>query len=92
MDDFKAPAAILLIKSVAAWRAQHGKEPSSAAERREFKDLLRSWQHTIDGIPVEEENFTVSRLTVMSYSLAAGLLSHPKAAYELLCGLPCFDA
>lgn len=52
-------AAILLIKAVNAWSAQHGKEPSSAADRREFKNLLRSWQHTIDGIPVEEENFSV---------------------------------
>eukprot|EP00892_Ulva_mutabilis_P000800 jgi/Ulvmu1/10720/UM068_0005.1 len=52
------PWALLLIKAVKAWRDQHGTEPSSAAERRQFKELLRGWQHTIDGIPVEEENFT----------------------------------
>ncbi|KAL4419001.1 hypothetical protein ABPG77_000866 [Micractinium sp. CCAP 211/92] len=53
------PYAALLIKAAQQWRREHdGQLPGSYAERSAFKDLLKSWQRQIDGIPLEEENFT----------------------------------
>lgn len=52
------PWGVLLVKAGQLWRAQHDNDlPRSAADRAAFKDLLRSWQRTIDGIPIPEENF-----------------------------------
>ena len=52
-------AVLLLVKATSAWRATHqGQLPQTASERSEFKDLLRSWQRSIDGCPIPEENFT----------------------------------
>lgn len=46
------------MKAAAVWRADHdGALPSSAADRAAFKDLIGSWQRTIDGCPIPEENF-----------------------------------
>jgi hypothetical protein len=52
-------AAVLLLKAMAAWRAQHGAPPATAAERRECQSLLDSWQRKVNGIPTIEENFQV---------------------------------
>lgn len=47
-------AAILLIKAAHEWQNHHsGKLPSSSAQRSEFKDIIKSWQRQIDGIPIE---------------------------------------
>jgi hypothetical protein len=47
-------AAVLLIQAAATWQREHGgKLPGSYAERTAFKDLLKSWQRHIDGIPLE---------------------------------------
>lgn len=52
-------AGLLLIKAAQEWKAAHGGcLPRSAADRAAFKDLLRSWQRSVDGIPLMEENFT----------------------------------
>lgn len=48
------PAAVLLIKAAQQWQQEHdGQLPGSYAERSAFKDLLKSWQRHIDGIPLE---------------------------------------
>ncbi|KAA6425651.1 MAG: NEDD8-activating enzyme E1 regulatory subunit-like [Trebouxia sp. A1-2] len=53
------PYAILLIKASHEWQKSHsGKLPSSSAQRSEFKNIIKSWQRQIDGIPIEEENFS----------------------------------
>jgi hypothetical protein len=45
---------VLLIQAAATWQREHGgKLPGSYAERTAFKDLLKSWQRHIDGIPLE---------------------------------------
>ena len=47
-------AAVLLIKAVHEWKQKHGsKLPSGSAQRTEFKDIIKSWQRQIDGIPIE---------------------------------------
>lgn len=48
------PAAVLLAKAAKQWQEQHdGKLPGSYPERAAFKDMIRSWQRHIDGIPLE---------------------------------------
>lgn len=52
------PYAVLLIQAAQQWKEAHdGQLPSSYPDRNAFKDLVRSWQRHIDGIPLEEENF-----------------------------------
>ena len=47
-------AAILLIKAAHEWQKSHsGKLPSSSAQRSEFKNIIKSWQRQIEGIPIE---------------------------------------
>ena len=47
-------AAILLIKAAHEWQKSHsGKLPSTSAQRSEFKNIIKSWQRQIDGIPIE---------------------------------------
>lgn len=47
-------AAILLIKAAQQWQQQHNdKLPSSSAQRTEFKNIIKSWQRQIDGVPLE---------------------------------------
>jgi hypothetical protein len=47
-------AAILLIKAAHEWQKSHsGKLPSSSAQRSDFKNIIKSWQRQIDGIPIE---------------------------------------
>ena len=44
----------LLIQAADKWRSQHeGQLPKSYADKQAFKELLRSWEHSIDGIPIE---------------------------------------
>ncbi|KAL4859524.1 NEDD8-activating enzyme E1 regulatory subunit AXR1 [Chlorella vulgaris] len=53
------PYALLLLKATKHWKEEHGgKLPSSYPERTAFKDLVNSWQRHVDGIPLDEENFT----------------------------------
>lgn len=66
-------AAVLLIKAIAAWKAEHGDPPSSSAERRAFKQVIQGWRHTIDGIPVEEENFEVRLLVLEAAMVPVGV-------------------
>ena len=45
---------MLLIKAIERWRGEHGGSlPSSSKDKAAFRQLLQSWQRTIDGIPVE---------------------------------------
>ena len=47
-------AAVLLIKAAQEWQKQHGsKLPSNSSQRTEFKDLIKSWQRQIEGVPLE---------------------------------------
>jgi len=53
------PYVALLIQAAHEWKAAHnGELPSTTAERREFKESISRKQRTIDGIPVDEENFS----------------------------------
>lgn len=53
------PYGLLLTKAALHWRETHdGQLPRSSKDKAAFKELLRSWQRTIDGVPVEEENFS----------------------------------
>jgi hypothetical protein len=38
---------------VLKWRAEHSNLPSNARERASFRQLLKSWQRSIDGVPLE---------------------------------------
>jgi len=44
---------VLLVKAVIKWRAERGGLPSSSRERASFKQLLKSWQRNIDGVPID---------------------------------------
>lgn len=46
--------AVLLAQAAKQWQQEHGGAlPSSTPERDAFKELLKSWQRNIDGIPLE---------------------------------------
>ena len=50
---FLPPAVAILLQAVAAWKGQHsGKLPSSSKEKSEFKELIKSWQRKVDGVPI----------------------------------------
>lgn len=52
------PYAVILIKAAEHWKDRHqGNLPKGSKENSEFKDLVRSWQRSIDGCPMPEENF-----------------------------------
>jgi hypothetical protein len=55
-------AATLLLKAVKQWRLHHDAPPANAAERRAFKESIQQWQRSIEGIPLEEDNFQVGML------------------------------
>ena len=45
-------AAILLLKGAQQWCAEHSRQlPQGSKEKAAFKQMLKSWQRTIDGIP-----------------------------------------
>lgn len=45
---------ILLIKAVQRWRKEHDSTlPANAKEKAAFRAMLKSWQRSVDGIPVE---------------------------------------
>ena len=47
-------AAVLLIQALSAWHDAHmGRLPSSAEEKVQFRALLRSWQRSTDGVPMQ---------------------------------------
>ena len=49
---------MLLVKAAKQWIDKHdGQLPSSYAERTAFKDILKSWQRHIDGIPLEVHTY-----------------------------------
>lgn len=57
-DHSHVPFGILLVKAASEWKNHHdGQLPKGSKECRAFKDLLRSWQRSIDGCPIPEENF-----------------------------------
>ena len=46
--------AILLLKAASQWQGQHGsKLPQGSTQRSEFKQIIQSWQRSIDGVPIE---------------------------------------
>ena len=48
------PAAVLLIQAVKHWQATHGPQlPANAKEKQAFRDILSSWQRSIEGVPLE---------------------------------------
>lgn len=54
MCQYIVAAAILLIKAAQQWQQQHNdKLPSTSAQRTEFKNIIKSWQRQIEGIPLE---------------------------------------
>ncbi len=47
-------AGVVLVKAALQWRADHhGTLPATSSERTAFRDLLRSWQRSVDGVPLE---------------------------------------
>mmetsp|Transcript_21156 Transcript_21156/g.58704 ORF Transcript_21156/g.58704 Transcript_21156/m.58704 type:complete len:539 (-) Transcript_21156:37-1653(-) len=62
MDDVlhkHIPYTALLIQAAQQWKEAHGGSlPSSTAERREFKALVSANQRSVEGVHVEEENFS----------------------------------
>jgi hypothetical protein len=44
---------VILVKAAQQWQAQHDALPKTAADRAAFKDLIRSWQRPVNGMPVE---------------------------------------
>lgn len=47
------PAAVLLIRAAQRWREQHDGLPKTAAQRSDFKHLIKSWQRQVDGFPLD---------------------------------------
>lgn len=46
-------AVAILLQAVAAWKGEHmGKLPSNSKEKAEFKELIKSWQRKVDGVPI----------------------------------------
>ena len=49
-----ACAGVLLIKAVQQWHEEHRSAlPGSAKEKAAFRSMLKSWQRSIDGVPLE---------------------------------------
>ena len=47
-------AAVLLVQAAKQWQEAHGGQlPTTYPDRAAFKDILKSWQRHIDGIPLE---------------------------------------
>ena len=47
-------AAVLLIQAVKHWYATHGPNlPANSKEKQAFRDILKSWQRSIEGVPLE---------------------------------------
>lgn len=56
-------AAVLLIKAVQRWRAEHDSAlPKTSKEKASFRTMLKSWQRHIDGVPLEVRCMQLSRL------------------------------
>ena len=67
-------AVALLIQAADRWKSEHnGSLPKSYVEKQEFKDLLRGWQHKIDGVPIEVGSWTSWDFTCMRNFNAPGL-------------------
>lgn len=91
-------AAALLIKAAQQWRREHdGQLPGSYAERSAFKDLLKSWQRQIDGIPLEVGGLAGAALagaaasgchTKRRHACAAGVLPEQCPLQASICGGP----
>ncbi len=92
-------AAALLIKAAQQWRREHdGQLPGSSAERSAFKDLLKSWQRQIDGIPLEVGGLAGAALAGAAasgchtkrrrHACAAGVLPEQCPLQASICGGP----
>lgn len=47
-------AGLLLVKAALQWRSEHnGALPANSAERTAFKEFIKSWQRSIDGVPLD---------------------------------------
>ena len=47
-------AAVILLQAAKAWQVRNeGKMPRTSQEKAAFKDLIKSWQRQIDGVPVQ---------------------------------------
>ena len=82
-----ACAAVLLIKAAHLWHKQHGSSlPSSASQRSEFKDIIKSWQRQIDGIPLEVRQvfLAMSQARRLASQFDSCLLTHLLAVFSLL--------
>mmetsp|Transcript_9235 Transcript_9235/g.24910 ORF Transcript_9235/g.24910 Transcript_9235/m.24910 type:complete len:538 (+) Transcript_9235:118-1731(+) len=53
------PYGMLLVKASTEYFRRRGSTevPSSMPERAEYREIVKSWQQTIDGCPIPEENF-----------------------------------
>lgn len=53
------PYGIILIKATLEYFQLHNttEMPYTISERKQYKEIIQSWQQTIDGCPIPEENF-----------------------------------
>ncbi len=49
---------MLLIRAAQRWKVERDGLPKTAAERSEFKGLLKSWQRHFDGVPLDVSGLT----------------------------------
>ena len=54
---------VLLVKAALKWRAEHGGLPSNSRERASFKQLLKSWQRSIEGVPLDVRHVMALHMT-----------------------------
>ena len=56
-------AAVLLIKAIERWRAEHsGNLPATSKDKAAFRQLLQSWQRRIEDVPIEVSCDLTTRL------------------------------
>ena len=77
-DIASACAAVLLIKAAHEWHKRHGSQlPSTSSQRSEFKDIIKSWQRQIDGIPLEVRKLFLEILQLLD-------LHHPSMPFSFV--------
>lgn len=61
-------AAVLLIQAVKRWYQERGPRlPANSKEKQAFRDILKSWQRSIEGVPLEVSH--AARQTLLKHEL-----------------------
>jgi amyloid beta precursor protein binding protein 1 len=79
------PFGVILVKASLEYFKRYGvvaeEMPATSAERQAYKDIIRSWQLTMDGCPIPEENFSQALSNV---SKVWGPKEVPKTTLQIL--------